>query len=125
VDRELDSPRNGLVLTVLFTEGAVCLAAAVAVVLSGWPDPNDEAYDPVIWTLIGGLAISALLMLLRGVSARGRPRWTAFALVSVLVLGFSALTSLSIGVLIAPIGLLLLGFSLGKLFSLQPARASN
>ncbi len=117
----MNSRRGRLVLPVLFTEGAACLAAAIAVVWSGWPDPDGEVYGPVIWTLIGGLALSAVLMLFWGVSARGRWRWTAFALVAILILGFSALTILSIGALTGMVGLLLLGFSLGKLFSLRPA----
>ncbi len=121
----VNSRRGGLVLPVLFAEGGVCLAAAIAVVWSGWPGPDGEVYGPVIWTLIGGLALSALFMLFWGMSARGRRRWTAFALVAILVLGFSALTILSIGALTGIAGLLLLGFSLGKLFSLHPGRPSD
>ena len=117
----MSSRRGRLVLPVLFAEGAACLAGAIAVVLSGWPDPNGETYNPVIFTLIGGMAVSTLFMLFWGVSARGRPRWTAFALVAILILGFSAPLIFSIGILMGPVGLLLLGFSLGKLYSLRSA----
>jgi hypothetical protein len=110
-----------LVLSVLFAEGAACLAGAIAVVLSGWPDPNGEVYNPVIFALVGGLALSVLFMLFWGVSATGRWRWTAFVLVAILILGFSALTIFSIGAFTGIVGLLLLGFSLGKLFSQRSA----
>ena len=101
MDGAAGSRQGRLVLSVLFAEGAACLAGAFAVVVSRWPDPNGEAYNPVIFTLIGGLVVSTL--------------------VATLVLGFPALTILSIGVLTGIVGLLLLGFSLGKLYSQRSA----
>lgn len=121
MERDAGSRRSGLVLTVLFAEGAACLVGGIAVVLSGWPDPNGEVYNPVIFVLVGGLALSVLFMLFWGVSATGRWRWTAFVLVAILILGFSALTIFSIGALTGIVGLVLLGFSLGKLFSQRSA----
>ena len=105
------------VLAALFAAALACLAALFGVTWAKWVQPTDAAYDPLIWELISGLGAAATLMALWGISRGGRARWLAFSLLATLVLGFSALTILSVGILIAPVGLVLIGFSLARLFS--------
>ena len=78
-----------------------------------------------MWMLLGGLGASLALMVLWGVFATGQGRWLAFGLVAMLGLGFSALTIFSVGILVAPLGLLLLGFSLGKLLPYRSTMAKH
>ena len=103
------------VLAALFAVALACLAALFGVTWGNWVQPEDAGYDPLVWGLISGLGAAAALVVLWGISRGGRGRWLAFSLLATLVLGFSALTILSVGILMAPAGLVLLGFSLSKL----------
>ena len=112
-------------LVAFFAVGSACLVAAFGIAWARWLDPAEERYDAVIWLLLGGLGASSALMVLLGVFARGQARWLAFSLVATLVVGFGALTIFSVGMLVAPFGLLLLGFSLGKLLPYRSTKASQ
>ncbi len=116
---------KGIHLVAFFAAGSACLVAAFGITWARWLDPAEERFHPVIWILLGGLGVSLALKVLWGVFATERARWLAFSLVAILVLGFSALTILSVGILVAPLGLLLLGFSLGKLLPYRSTKASN
>jgi len=100
--------------------GSTCLGIVFGITLADrwvpWDDPNHL----IVWTLIGGLGVSLALMVLSGLSTRGRRRWVTFSLVALLMLGFAVLTLFSIGILVAPFGLALLGVSLRKLFRSTP-----
>ena len=104
---------RGIHLVAFFAAGSACLVAAFGITWARWLNPAEER--SVIWILLGGKGASLALMVLWGAFATGQARWLAFGLVALLVMGFSALTIFTVGILVAPLGLLLLGFSLGKL----------
>jgi len=56
----------------------------------------------------------ALLLVAIGILSKGRERWTALLLGVILLLGFSVLVFYSVGWLIAPVALVLLGISSWK-----------
>ncbi len=116
---------KGIFLIALFAAGSACLVAAFGITWARGLDPAEERFHPVIWILLGGLGASVALTVLWGVFATGQARWLAFSLVAILVLGFSALTIFSVGILVAPLGLLLLGFSLGKLLPYRSTKAKQ
>ena len=116
---------NGILLVAFFAAGSACLVAAFGITWGRWLDPAEERFHPVIWILSGGLGASLALTVLWGVFATGQARWLAVSLVAILVLGSSALTIFSVGILVAPLGLLLLGFSLGKLLPYRSTKAKH
>ena len=75
-------------------------------------------------TLMGALAVVVVLLVAMGILSKGKERWTALTLGAILLLGFSALLFFSLGWLIAPVALLLLGFFLWKMLSSQTERGA-
>ena len=112
----------GLVL--LFASGAVFLGVAFAIFWAEWWGPPGDRSDLVSWVLLAGLGVSAGALTTSAVLSEGRARWLAFCMVAALLLGFSALTIVSIGILIAPLGFMLLVVSAMRLRSVarQPPR---
>lgn len=103
----------------LFTAGLLLLIPALIVGWSGSAEPHF-----IQWLLVG-LGVVLALMVALGVSARGRERWSAFGLVSMLLLGSSALFIFSLGLLIAPFALVLLAVSLWKLCPFHPSNRAK
>ncbi len=100
-------------LLISFIVGCAVLFAAFGI---GWADwgklPNQVI---VMQILMGALAVMVVLLVAMGVLSKGRERWTALTLGAILLLGFSALIFFSLGWLMAPAALLLLGLSVWKL----------
>ncbi len=100
-------------LLISFIIGCAVLFAAFGI---GWADwgklPNQVI---IMQTLMGGLAVVVVLLAVMGVLSKGKERWKVFALDAILLLGFSALVFFSVGWLAAPVAVILLVFSLGKL----------
>ena len=114
-----------ILLVAFFAAGFAFLIAAFGITWARWLDPTEERSHTVIRILLGGLGASLALTVSWGVFATGKARWLAFSLVATLVLGFSALTIFSVGILVAPLGLLLLGFSLGRLLPYRSTKAKQ
>ena len=97
----------------IFTVGCAILLAAFGI---GWADWGELANRiGIMQILMGALGAVVVILVVLGILSRGKERWAALALVAVLLLGFSALTIASTGIIGAPLGLLLLGFSIWKL----------
>jgi len=109
----------------LFTAGFLFLATALIVAWLG--SPGFQSATILRWLMVG-LGIVLSLMLALGVRARGRERWAAFSLVSVLLLAFSGFAIFSFWLFTAPIALIWLALSLWKLLASRPpdrARLNN
>jgi uncharacterized membrane protein len=64
---------------------------------------------------MGALVVAVLFLAVMAFLSKGKDKWIAFILVSALLLGFSVLSLFSIGLMVAPLALFLLVFSLLKL----------
>ncbi|MFH0768899.1 MAG: hypothetical protein V1932_04965 [Chloroflexota bacterium] len=96
-----------------FMVGCAVLFSAFVI---GWADWGKLANRiGIVQILIGALGVVVIILVVMGILSKGKERWTALILVAVLLLGFSALTIASTGIIGAPLGLLLLGFSIWKL----------
>ncbi len=105
---------------VIFAVGCAILFAAFGI---GWADWGKLANRiGIMQILMGALGVVVVLLVVSGILSRGKERWTALLFVAILLLGFSALTVASIGIIVAPIGLLLLGFSIWRLLHRQTER---
>lgn len=98
-------------LLVIFAVGCAILVAAFGIGWGKWVEPT---YAVVGFILGAPGAIIALLVAM-GIMSRDKLRWTALFLAAIMILGFSALVFFSIGILFAPVGLVLLGISIWKL----------
>ena len=107
-----------ILLVALFAAGVANLLIAFAVFWAGWLDIGHNHSLP--GAFMGTLGVLVSLMLLLAVAVDGKLRWVAVGLIAILVLGFSALTIASFGILIAPVGLILLAFSLWKFLRSSP-----
>lgn len=65
--------------------------------------------------LMGALVIVAFLLAVMAMLSKGKDRWKALTMDSVMMLGFSALVLFSIGWMAAPVAVILLVFSLRRL----------
>ena len=100
-------------LVATFAIGCAVLLAAFGV---GWADWGELANRVgIMQILMGALGILVILLMVMGILSKGRERWTSLTLGAILLLGFSALLFFSVGWLIAPAALLLLGLSIWKL----------
>jgi len=98
---------------VIFTVGCAILLAAFGI---GWADWGRLANRiGIMQILMGVLGVMVVLLVVLGILSRGKERWIALLFVAILLLGFSALTFASTGIIVVPIGLLILGFSIWKL----------
>ena len=95
----------------LFGLGCALLVTAFALTWTSWW----EASPVIDWRLVGGVGACLVLMVVWALLASGRGRWFAFILVSTLLVGFSALTFYSGGILWAPLALVLLAISMSKM----------
>lgn len=102
-----------VMLVVLFAAGVANLLIAFAIFWAGWLGIGHNELLSRIF--MGTLGVLVAFMVLWAAAVAGKMRWVAVGLVALLNLGFSALTIVSIGILIAPVGLILLAFSLWKL----------
>jgi hypothetical protein len=112
----IDSERvhvKRLGLIVSFLVGAAMLIYAFGIGYAGWWEFADRMV--VASVLLSALGVAVVFLTTMGTLARGKGRWTPFTLAAILLLGFSALTFFSLGIYVAPVGLLLLGFSIWKL----------
>ena len=108
-----------LLLSFPFALGVFCLAFAFAITLS-----RSEGYNPAdsltakifIWLSLAGLAFAIAQLGFVGAIYKAKTRWLAFFLIAILLLGFSALALPSFGLFTAPVGLVLLGLSVVKLW---------
>jgi len=73
----------------------------------------------IMQILLGVLGILVILLVVIGVLNKKKERWIPLLLAAILLLGFSGLVFFSIGWLIAPVALLLLGFFILKLVHLR------
>lgn len=95
----------------------IALSVLPVVLIVGWLNlaSGDSLYLPtnVIWAIITLIAVGICVLLGRAAGAsNATPLWITCLLASVLLAGFCALTILSIGMLIAPLAIVLLTFSL-------------
>lgn len=75
---------------------------------------TEPTYVKAVDFLLGALGAVTLALVFMGIFLSGKERWTALALVATLLLLFSILAAFSIGIFIAPLALILLGFSIWK-----------
>ncbi len=100
-------------LVATFAIGCAVLLAAFGV---GWADWGELANRiGLMQILMGVLGVMVLLLVGLCILSKGRERWTSLTLGAILLLGFSALLFFSVGWLITPAALLLLGLSIWKL----------
>ena len=110
--------RFGLVAS--FILGCATLVAAFGI---GWANWGRLANQEVVTqALMGVLVATVLFLAVMGALSEGKERWKAFVLGAILLLGFSALIFFSLGWLISPVALILLGFSLWRLLHRQTER---
>ena len=107
-----------VLLVALFAAGVANLLIAFAVFWAGWLKIGQNRSLPRVF--MGTLGVLVVFMVQWAVAVDGKLRWVAVGLIAILVLGFSALTIASIGILIAPVGLVLFAFSLWKIFRSSP-----
>jgi hypothetical protein len=104
-------------LMAIFALGVLIL---VAIIWRGITGPRiitgTSIYPDVTVVLIGAFALVTGALVYLSMSLNGKERWTALMLAAILILLFSILAIFSIGIFIAPVGLLLLGVSLWKRF---------
>lgn len=106
---------------VIFAVGCAILFAAFGIGWANWWQLSNRI--GVVRALMGALGVMAVLLLVMGILSRDKKRWTALALDAILVLGFSALTLFSVGLLTAPVALALLAFSLWRLVRRRTGQA--
>ena len=97
---------------VSFIVGCVILFVAFGIGWADWWKLTNRV--GVMQVFMGALGFLVILLAVMGILSKGKERWTALTLSAVLLLGFSALLFFSVGWLIAPVALLLLGFFLLK-----------
>ncbi|MDD4859007.1 MAG: hypothetical protein PHR56_02225 [Dehalococcoidales bacterium] len=76
--------------------------------------PSNINSSYILLGIAGGLFVALVLM---GIFLEGKERWKVLTLAAILLILFSALSIFSIGIFLAPIALLLLGFSIWKIRS--------
>ncbi len=109
--RGADMKGRGLLL--IFTVGCILLFAAFGIGYANWGDLANRI--GIVQILMGTLGVIVLVLVAMSILDGGKARWTALTLCAILLLGFSVLLIFSVGWLIAPVALLLLGFSLWRL----------
>lgn len=97
----------------------IALSALPVVLIAGWLNLTSSAevqgllLSNAIWAIVTLVAVGICVLLGRAAGASSAtPLWITCFLASILLSGFSALTILSIGMLIAPLAIVLLTFSL-------------
>jgi len=97
----------------------IALSALPVVLIAGWLNLNSSAevqgllLSNAIWAIVTLIAVGICVLLGRAADAsNATPLWITCLLGSILLVGFCALTILSIGMLIAPLAIVLLTFSL-------------
>jgi hypothetical protein len=88
-----------------------CLVLITSLLL-GFLSQGDNSHTIAI--LLGSFGTMFTALVVMGIFLGGKERWTVFTLVATLLLLFSAAAIFSMGLFIAPVALLLLGFSLWK-----------
>lgn len=105
-----------------FVAGCAVLLAAFGIGWADWGKLTNQVI--VMQALMGVFGVIVVILAAMGILSKGKERWTALTLGAILLLGFSALLFFSLGWLIAPAALLLLGFSLWRLHRQTEYRAS-
>ena len=106
----------------IFAVGCAMLLAAFGI---GWADWGKLANRiGIMQILMGALGFVVVLLVVLGILSTDKDRWTALLFVAILLFGFSALTFASTGIIVAPIGLLMLGFSIWKLLHRRTERTA-
>lgn len=100
----------------------IALSVLPVVLIAGWlnltsgADVRDLLLSNAIWAIVTLIAVGICVLLGRAAGAsNATPLWITCLLASLLLAGFCALTILSIGMLIAPLALVLVTFSLFNL----------
>ena len=112
-----------ILLVALFAAGVANLLIAFAIFWAGWLDIGHSHF--LSRAFMGTMGVLVANMVLWAVAVAGKMRWVAVGLIAFLLLGFSALTIMSIGILIAPFGLILLALSLWKLLRRSKMQACS
>ncbi len=106
----------------LFLIGSATLTVAFGVFWADWwdlPGKYESLFGEITYISV---VASIILTILLAIAATGQERWLAFSVAAILMLGFSALTIISIGGLLGPLSLLLLVFSVARLIYLRSDR---
>ncbi len=111
------------VLATPFAIGCIILFATFGIGWANWWELTNRI--GIVQILMGALGIMVVLLIVMGVLSKDKERWTALVFVAVLALGFSGLTIASIGIIMAPVALLLLGFSLWRLRHRQTEHSTS
>ncbi len=98
---------------VSFIVGCAILFVAFGIGWAGWWELANHV--GVMQVFMGALGILVILLVVMGVLSKSKERWIPLLLAAILLLGFSGLVFFSVGWLIAPVALLLLGLSLWRL----------
>ncbi len=107
-----------IAMVVSFIVGCTVLFVAVGI---GWADWWELANRiRAMQIFMGALGLFIAFQIAIGILNKSKERWTPLILAAILLLGFSGLAFFSVGWLMAPIALLLLGFSIWKLLRRQP-----
>ncbi len=90
-----------------------CFALAIILFLA-FMRHGQPTYIAPVNILLGVAGILFVILVMMGIFFERKERWTVFTLVAILLILFSALSIFSIGIFVAPVALLLLGFSILK-----------
>ena len=97
----------------------IALSVLPVLLIVGWLNLNSSAevqgllISNAIWAIVTLIAVGICVLLGRAVGAsNATPLWITCLLASILLAGFSALTILSVGMLTAPLAIVLFTFSL-------------
>ena len=100
----------------------IALSVLPVVLIAGWLNLISSVeiqallLSNAIWAIVTLIAVGICMLLGRAAGAsNATPLWITCLLVSLLIAGFCALTILSIGMIIAPLAIVLLTFSLVNL----------
>ena len=102
--------------------GCAILLVAFGVGWAGWGKLANRT--DIVQLLMIALGVIVVFLAILGIMSRSKQRWTALLFVAILLLGFSVLTFASTGIIAAPVGLLLLVFSIWKLWHGQTEGAT-
>lgn len=106
-----------------FLAGCVLLGIAFGIGWGNWGKLENQ--ETVMQILMASVLVVVVFLAVMAGTSKGRDRWLAMLLDSLLLLGFSALVFFSVGWMATPLALFMLVFSLLKLLHSKTSHATS
>jgi hypothetical protein len=94
------------------------LLAAFGIGWGGWGEFANQI--GLVQILMGAIVFILGLLVANVILIKDKQRWMALALTAILLLGFSVFSIFTLGLITAPVALILLGIALWKLLRREP-----